>query len=50
MTPIIKKRLPNGLWILRSDLANDIRRRKATSDPVVALGESKEILGAGAER
>lgn len=36
-----------GLWILKSQLPNDLRRRKATAYPGVAQGESKEILDAG---
>ena len=37
-----------GLWLLRSELPGDFRRRKAGSVyPAVAQGESKEILGAG---
>jgi putative peptidoglycan lipid II flippase len=36
-----------GLWILRSQLPRDLRRRKATSYPGVAQAESKEILDAG---
>jgi putative peptidoglycan lipid II flippase len=38
-----------GLWLLRSQLPNDMRRRKATAYPAVAEGESKEIMGAGAQ-
>ncbi len=38
-----------GLWLLRSQLPNDLRRRKATAYPGVAAGESKEILGSGRE-
>ena len=38
-----------GLWLLRSQLPNDLRRRKATAYPAVAEGESKEILGAGTQ-
>jgi putative peptidoglycan lipid II flippase len=38
-----------GLWLLRSQLPNDLRRRKATAYPEVAHGESKEILGAGTQ-
>jgi len=38
-----------GLWLLRSQLPNDLRRRKAAADPAVAEGESKEILGAGTQ-
>jgi len=36
-----------GLWLLKSQLPNDLRRRKATAYPAVAEGESKEILGSG---
>jgi hypothetical protein len=38
-----------GLWLLRSELPGDLRRRKAVLYPSVAHGESKEILGAGRE-
>jgi hypothetical protein len=38
-----------GLWLLRSQLPNDLRRRKATAYPAVAEGEGKEILGAGTQ-
>ncbi len=38
-----------GLWVLRSQLPNDLRRRKAAAYPGVAEGESKEILGAGTQ-
>jgi putative peptidoglycan lipid II flippase len=38
-----------GLWLLRSQLPNDLRRRKATGYPAVAEGESKEILGSGTQ-
>jgi len=38
-----------GLWLLRSKLPGDLRRRKAAVYPSVAHGESKEILGAGRE-
>jgi putative peptidoglycan lipid II flippase len=38
-----------GLWILKSQLPNDLRRRKVTAYPAVAEAESKEILGAGTE-
>jgi putative peptidoglycan lipid II flippase len=38
-----------GLWILKSQLPNDLRRRKATAYPAVAHGETKEILGAGTQ-
>jgi putative peptidoglycan lipid II flippase len=36
-----------GLWLLKSQLPNDLRRRKATAYPAVAQGESREILGSG---
>ncbi|HZQ93894.1 MAG TPA: murein biosynthesis integral membrane protein MurJ [Candidatus Sulfotelmatobacter sp.] len=36
-----------GLWLLRSELPRDLRRRKAAAYPAVAQDESKEILGAG---
>jgi putative peptidoglycan lipid II flippase len=38
-----------GLWLLRSDLPRDLRRRKGAVYPAVAQGESKEILGAGTQ-
>jgi putative peptidoglycan lipid II flippase len=38
-----------GLWLLRSQLPNDLRRRNATAYPAVAEGESKEIMGAGTQ-
>jgi putative peptidoglycan lipid II flippase len=38
-----------GLWLLRSQLPNDLRRRKAAAYPAVAEGESKEIMGAGTQ-
>jgi len=38
-----------GLWLLRSELPGDLRRRKAAAYPAVAQGETKEILGAGRE-
>jgi putative peptidoglycan lipid II flippase len=37
-----------GLWLLRSQLPHDLRRRK-TPYPAVAEGESKEIMGAGTQ-
>src|SRR6266849_2798516 len=37
-----------GLWLLRAQLPNDLRRRK-TAYPAVAEGESKEIMGAGTQ-
>jgi putative peptidoglycan lipid II flippase len=36
-----------GLWLLRSELPGDLRRRKGTAYPEVAQEETKEILGAG---
>jgi putative peptidoglycan lipid II flippase len=36
-----------GLWLLRSELPGDLRRRKGAVYPEVAHGETKEILGAG---
>jgi len=36
-----------GLWLLRSELPGDLRRRKRTAYPAVAQDESKEIMGAG---
>jgi hypothetical protein len=36
-----------GLWLLRSELPGDLRRRKGADYPEVAHGETKEILGAG---
>lgn len=36
-----------GLWLLRSELPRDLRRRRAAAYPAVAQDESKEILGAG---
>jgi putative peptidoglycan lipid II flippase len=38
-----------GLWLLKSQLPNDLRRRKQVAYPGVAQGESKEILGAGTQ-
>ena len=38
-----------GLWLLKSQLPNDLRRRKATAYPAVAETEGKEILGAGTQ-
>jgi putative peptidoglycan lipid II flippase len=38
-----------GLWLFRSQLPNDLRRRKATAYPAVAHGESKEIMDAGTQ-
>ena len=36
-----------GLWLLRSELPGDLRRRKRAAYPAVAQGETKEILEAG---
>jgi putative peptidoglycan lipid II flippase len=36
-----------GLWILKSQLPNDLRRRKPTAYPGVAQVEGKEIVDAG---
>ena len=38
-----------GLWLLRSQLPADLRRRKGAVYPAVAQGEGKEILGAGTQ-
>jgi putative peptidoglycan lipid II flippase len=38
-----------GLWLLKSELPGDMRRRKGAVYPSVAQGETKEILGAGRE-
>jgi putative peptidoglycan lipid II flippase len=38
-----------GLWLLKSQLPNDLRRRKATAYPAVAQVEGKEIMGAGTQ-
>jgi putative peptidoglycan lipid II flippase len=38
-----------GLWLLRSELPGDLRRRKRAAYPEVAHRESKEILGAGTQ-
>jgi putative peptidoglycan lipid II flippase len=38
-----------GLWLLRSDLPRELRRRKVAAYPAVAQGQSKEILEAGRE-
>jgi putative peptidoglycan lipid II flippase len=37
-----------GLWLLRSQLPKDLRRRKAAY-PAVAEGETREIMGAGTQ-
>ena len=36
-----------GLWLLKSELPRDLRRRRAAAYPAVAQAQSKEILGAG---
>jgi putative peptidoglycan lipid II flippase len=36
-----------GLWLTRSQLPGDLRRRKRQAYPAVAQGETAEILGAG---
>jgi putative peptidoglycan lipid II flippase len=38
-----------GLWLFRSQLPHDLRRRKATAYPAVAQGESTEIMDAGTQ-
>jgi putative peptidoglycan lipid II flippase len=38
-----------GLWLLRSDLPRDLRRREGTAYPAVAQGGTREILGSGRE-
>ncbi|MFZ1159496.1 MAG: lipid II flippase MurJ, partial [Candidatus Sulfotelmatobacter sp.] len=38
-----------GLWLLRSELPGDLRRRKVTAYPGVAEGQSEEIMDAGRE-
>jgi putative peptidoglycan lipid II flippase len=38
-----------GLWLLRSELPRDLRRRRLTAYPAVAQVEGKEIMGAGRE-
>ncbi len=38
-----------GLWLLRSELPGDLRRRKGAVYPAVAQGGSKEILEAGTQ-
>ncbi|MGP0017173.1 MAG: murein biosynthesis integral membrane protein MurJ [Candidatus Sulfotelmatobacter sp.] len=38
-----------GLWLLRSELPGDLRRRKGAVYPVVAQGQSKEISDAGTQ-
>jgi len=38
-----------GLWLLKSDLPRDLRRRRAAAYPAVAQAQSKEIMEAGRE-
>ncbi len=38
-----------GLWLLKSELPNDLRRRKRIAYPGVAQTESKEIMDAGTQ-
>ncbi len=38
-----------GLWLLKSELPQDLRRRRRAAYPAVAQGESREILEAGRE-
>ena len=38
-----------GLWLLRSELPGDLRRRRGAVYPVVAQGQSKEISDTGTE-
>ena len=38
-----------GLWLLKSQLPQDLRRRKQSAYPAVAHDETKEILGAGTQ-
>jgi putative peptidoglycan lipid II flippase len=38
-----------ALWLLRSELPRDLRRRKQTAYPAVAHAESREIMAAGRE-
>ncbi len=38
-----------GLWLLRSELPRDLRRRKGAVYPVVAQGQTKEISDAGTQ-
>jgi putative peptidoglycan lipid II flippase len=38
-----------GLWLLRSELPADLRRRKGAVYPVVAQGQTKEISDAGTQ-
>jgi putative peptidoglycan lipid II flippase len=38
-----------GLWLLKSQLPNDLRRRKKIAYPAVAQNEGKEIMDAGTQ-
>jgi putative peptidoglycan lipid II flippase len=38
-----------GLWLLKSQLPNDLQRRKAAAYPAAAQNGSKEIMGAGTQ-
>ena len=38
-----------GLWLLKSQLPNDLRRRKQIAYPGVAQTEGKEIMDAGTQ-
>jgi putative peptidoglycan lipid II flippase len=38
-----------GLWLLKSELPRDLRRRKTAAYPAVAQAESREILAGGRE-
>lgn len=38
-----------GLWLLRSELPRDLRRRKQTAYPAVAQVQGREIMGGGRE-
>jgi hypothetical protein len=38
-----------GLWLLKSQLPNDLRRRRKIAYPAVAEAEGKEIMGAGTQ-
>lgn len=38
-----------GLWLLKSQLPGDLRRRKRIAYPAVAQNEGREILGAGTQ-
>ena len=38
-----------GLWLLKSQLPSDLRRKKKIAYPAIAQNEGKEILGAGTQ-